>query len=99
MSARTTYVLDGEATSAIVDLRPMESVGTRTMNALLAMRAKLVGRGGRIAVVLSPRQRRSFGLLGLDRRFVLAADRPQALERLGLLLDRPPVRRANARAA
>lgn len=96
MDVRTTYVVDEDTASAIVDLRPLESVGTRRMNALLAMRARLVARGGKIAVVLSPRQRRRFGLLGLDRRFVLAADRRQALERLGLADDRPQAFRARA---
>jgi hypothetical protein len=38
-----------------------------------------------MAVVVSPGCRRRFGLLGLDRRFVLAADRRQALERLGVV--------------
>ena len=95
MKLSTTYVLDGDTPSAVVDLRPVPSVGTRTVNALLVLRGRLLARGGRMAVVLSPKQRRWFGLLGLDRRFVLAADRRQALERLGLVDDRP----FNARAA
>lgn len=92
----TIYVVEGDAASAIVDLRAVGAVGTRTLNALLALRSRLLSRGGRVAVVLSPRQRRRFGLLGLDRRLVLAGDRRQALELLGLVDDRPHVR---ARAA
>ena len=96
MSVRTTYVVDEGTANAIVDLRPLASVRTKTLNALLAMRSRVLTQGGRIAVVLSPRQRRRFGLLGLDRRFVLAADRRQALERLGLAEDRSPAFRARA---
>lgn len=89
MTAHTMYVLEDESTNAIVDLRPLGSVGTRTINGLLALRSRLLRHHGRLAVVLSPGQRRRFGLLGLDRRFVLAADRRQALERLGVVDDRP----------
>lgn len=89
MTARTMVVLDGRSTNAIVDLRPLGTVRTRTLNRLLALRAKLLSRRGRVAVLVSPRQRRRLGLLGLDRRFVLAADRRQAMERLGLVDDRP----------
>jgi hypothetical protein len=89
-------VLDGDSTKAIVDLRPLGSIGTRTMNGLLAMRSRLLSHDGRLAVVVSPGQRRRFGLLGLDRRFILAADRRQALERLGVVDDRPVSHRARA---
>jgi anti-anti-sigma regulatory factor len=74
-----------EATAMIVDVGASDSMSTQTLNALLAMRSRLLAHGGRMAVVVSPRIRRRFGLLGLDRRFVLAADRRQALERLGLV--------------
>jgi len=76
-----------EATAMVVDVGASDSMSTRTLNALLAARSRLLLRGGRIAVVLSPRQRRRFGLLSLDRRFLLAADRRQALELLGLVDD------------
>jgi anti-anti-sigma regulatory factor len=74
-----------EADAMIVDVSTSESTSTRALNALLATRNKLLAHGGRMAVVVSPRNRRRLGLLGLDRRFVLAADRRQALERLGLV--------------
>jgi anti-anti-sigma regulatory factor len=74
-----------DASAMIIDLPASESMSTRTLNALLDARNRLLAHGGRIAVVVSPRARRRLGLLGLDRRFVLAADRGQALERLGLV--------------
>ena len=67
----------------VVDVSTSDSTSTRALNALLATRNRLLAHGGRMAVVVSPRNRRRLGLLGLDRRFVLAADRRQALERLG----------------
>lgn len=81
----------------LVDLRVALPLTTRGLNALLAARQRLLARGGGMAVLLSARQRRLFGLLGLDRRFLLAGDRRQALELLGLVDDRPP--RHHARAA
>ena len=96
MSVKTTYVVEGDTANAIVDLRPMHTVGTHMLNVLLAARSRLLQRGGRMAVVLSPRQRRRFGLLGLDRRFILAADRRQAIERLGLGDDDRSFRHARA---
>jgi anti-anti-sigma regulatory factor len=77
-----------EATDAdvvIVDVGTPDSKCTHALNALLATRSRLLAHGGRMAVVVSPRNRRRFGLLGLDRRFVMAADRRQALERLGVV--------------
>ena len=79
--------IESGATDIIVDLRTARSVGTRVINTLLEARCSLLARGGQIAVVLPPRLRRLFGLLNLDSRFVLAADRRQALERLGLVDD------------
>jgi hypothetical protein len=96
MSVKTTYVVEGETADAIVDLRRMPTVETHMLNVLLAARGRLLQRDGRMAVVLSPRQRRRFGLLGLDRRFVLAADRRQAIERLGLSDDERSFRHARA---
>ncbi len=74
-----------DASAMIVDVSTSDSTSTRALNALLATRNRLLAHGGRMAVVVSPRNRRRLGLLGLDRRFVLAADRRQALERLGLV--------------
>ena len=80
-----------DATAMIVDVSASDSMSTRTLNSLLAMRSRLVAHGGRMAVVVSPRIRRRFGLLGLDRRFVMAADRGQALELLGVVDDHRPL--------
>ena len=74
-----------DADAVIVDVGTPDSTCTHALNALLATRSRLLAHGGRMAVVVSPRNRRRFGLLGLDRRFVLAADRRQALERLGVV--------------
>jgi anti-anti-sigma regulatory factor len=74
-----------DADAMVVDVTTRDSTSTRSLNALLAMRSRLLAHGGRMAVVVSPRNRRRFGLLGLERRFVLAADRRQALELLGLV--------------
>jgi anti-anti-sigma regulatory factor len=89
-------VLDSGATEVIVDLRTAGSVGTRILNTLLDARSRLLRRGGHIAVVVPPRLRRIFGLLSLDRRFVLASDRRQALELLGVADDRPLSHHARA---
>ncbi len=89
-------VIESGATEIIVDLRTAESIGTRVLNTLLDARSRLLARGGQIAVVLPPRLRRLFGLLNLDSRFVLAADRRQALELLGITDDRPFSQRARA---
>ena len=83
--------IESGATEVIVDLRTADSVGTRALNMLLDARCRLQARGGHIAVVVPPRLRRLFGLLSLDRRFILAADRRQAFDRLGLVDERSPV--------
>ena len=88
--------IDDGATDIVVDLRNARSVGTRVLNTLLAARCRVLARGGQIAVVLPPWLRRRFGLLNLDSRFVLATDRRQALELLGITDDRPFSRRARA---
>jgi anti-anti-sigma regulatory factor len=76
--------IDAGATMVIVDLDTATSIGTRSLNALLRARCRVLARGGRVAMVVSPRLRRLFGLLGLDRRFLLASSRRQAIELLGL---------------
>jgi hypothetical protein len=88
--------IESGATDVIVDLRTTKSVGTRVLNTLLDARCRVLARGGQIAVVLPPRLRRLFGLLHLDSRFLLAADRRQALELLGISDDRPFSHRARA---
>jgi len=81
--------IDSGATRVVVDLQRSESFGTLGLNALLQARQRLlVGGGGSIAIVLPPRLRRLFGLLRLDRRFLLAADRLQALQQLGVVAER-----------
>jgi anti-anti-sigma regulatory factor len=82
--------IDCGATEVVVDLRTAEKVGTCVVNMLLDARSRLLGRGGHIALIVTPRVRRIFGLLGLDHRFVLAANRRQAFERLGLVDDHQP---------
>lgn len=82
--------IDCGATEVVVDLRTTQNVGTRVVNMLLDARSRLLAREGHMALIVTPRARRVFGLLGLDRRFVLAADRRQAFERLGVVDDRPP---------
>jgi anti-anti-sigma regulatory factor len=74
-----------EADAMVVDVRSIDSKSTHALNALLATRSRMLAHGGRMAVVVSPTCRRRLGLLGLDRRFVLASDRRQALERLGVV--------------
>jgi anti-anti-sigma regulatory factor len=76
--------IDAGATRLLVDLDQAEEVTTAAMNALLAARQRLIGRGGRIAVVLPHRLRRRFQVLLLDRRFLLASDRIEAAELLGV---------------
>ena len=95
--------IDTGATEVIVDLRTADSIGAHVINTLLAARSRLLGKNGHIAVVVSPRLRRLFGLLSLDRRFVLASSRRQALELLGLVdghsLSPRPFEHHRARAA
>src|SRR5581483_310414 len=78
------------ATRLLVDLSRADEVATTALNALLDARRELWERGGRIAVVLSPRLRRRFEMLRLDRRFLLADDRLHAAELLGLAHGSPP---------
>jgi anti-anti-sigma regulatory factor len=73
------------ATKVLVDLTQAGDVTTAAMNSLLAVRQRLVGRGGEVAVALPPRLERQFATLGLDRRFLLAADRAAAAQLLGLV--------------
>jgi hypothetical protein len=75
----------GDADAIVVEVGTPESTCTHALNGLLAARSRLLAHGGRMALIVSPRNRRLFGLLGLDRRFILAADRRQALERLGVV--------------
>jgi anti-anti-sigma regulatory factor len=95
--------IDTGATEVIVDLRTADSIGAHIINTLLEARAQLWRKNGHIAVVVSPRVRRLFGLLSLDRRFVLASSRRQALELLGLVDGHPlsprPFEHHRARAA
>lgn len=79
-----TRTIAAGASRLLVDLSRAEDVTTACMNTLLAARQRLFGREGRIAVVVSPRMRRRFETLGLDRRFLVADDRMQAVRLLGL---------------
>jgi anti-anti-sigma regulatory factor len=72
------------ATRLLVDLNQAEEVTSAAMNALLAARQQLIGRNGRIAIVLPYRLRHRFQLLKLDRRFLLASDRIEAAGLLGV---------------
>jgi anti-anti-sigma regulatory factor len=103
LNGEVSEAVDNGATSLVVDLRAAESVGTHGLNTLLDARCRIMARGGEIAVVLPPKLRRFFGLLNLDRRFVLAANRRQAFELLGLVDSHPlsprPSEHHRARAA
>lgn len=79
------------ATRLLVDLSSSDDVATAGMNTLLAARQWLAGRGGRIAVVLSPAMRRRFEALALDRRFLIADDRLHAARLLGVAEAASPV--------
>jgi len=82
--------LEAGATRLLVDLSCVDDVAAACQNTLLAARQRLFSRDGRIAVVLSPAMRRRFGVLGLDRRFLLARDRMHAVRLLGLADAAPP---------
>jgi anti-anti-sigma regulatory factor len=82
--AEVGHALDAGATRLLVDLSRSDDVAAAYQNTLLAARQRLLDRGGRIAVVLSPAMRRRFGVLGLDRRFLLAKDRMHGVRLLGL---------------
>jgi anti-anti-sigma regulatory factor len=73
------------ATKLLVDLTRAEEVTTAGMNALLGVRGCLAAVGGQVAVVLPPAIRWSFGVLGLDRRFLVADDRTEGARLLGLM--------------
>jgi anti-anti-sigma regulatory factor len=98
LNGEVSEAVDNGATSLVIDLRAAESIGTHCLNTLLEARCRVMARGGEIAVVLPARLRRKFGLLNLDRRFLLAADRRQAFERLGLVDGHRPLSH-RARAA
>ena len=89
------------ATKLLVDLSRAEEVTTAGMNALLAARQRLLEQDGQISVVLPRGLRRRFEALQLDRRFLLAADRRQAAQLLGLAPNTPgtAVSTVRARAA
>jgi anti-anti-sigma regulatory factor len=76
--------IDAGASRLLVDLSQAEELTTAAINALLAARQQLIGREGRIAVVLPYRLRRRFLCLQLDRRFLLASNRQEAAELLGV---------------
>jgi anti-anti-sigma regulatory factor len=75
--------LEAGATRMLVDLSRAEELTSACVNTLLAARQRLFGRG-HIAVVLSKRMQHHFRTLGLDRRFLLADSRLQAVRLLGL---------------
>jgi anti-anti-sigma regulatory factor len=81
--------VDAGATKLIVDLTQAEEVTTACMNALLAVRQRLAGRGGRIAVALPAWISRQFQTLGLGRRFLLVESRTDAAQLLGLVENTP----------
>ncbi len=86
--AELTGAMDAGATKLLVDLSEAETVTTAGMNALLAARQRLIGKGGRISVVLPRGLRRRFHTLQLDRRLLVASDRLQAATKLGLAAGR-----------
>jgi anti-anti-sigma factor len=88
--------VDAGAACLIVDLSRVESIGTLGLNALLRARNRMLARGGNMATVLPPRLRHLFRVLRLDRRFLLATSRVQALELVGLGGPRRPRRPAPA---
>ncbi len=97
LNGEVSEAVDHGATSLIVDLREAEWVGTHGLNTLLDARCRVMERGGQVVVVLPPRLRRVFGLLNLERRFILCANRRQAFERLGVVSE--PDFSQHARAA
>lgn len=83
----------------LVDLTSVHDMTTHDMNALLDARQQLLARGGTVALVLSPKLRRTFEVVGLDRRFALADDGEDAARLLGLASPVSRARAASARAA
>lgn len=77
------------ATKLLVDLTRADEVTTAGMNALLGVRQRLIEAGGQVAVVLSQPICRTFEILGLDRRLLIAGDRTQAARLLGLTAVEP----------
>jgi anti-anti-sigma regulatory factor len=86
--AELTGAMDAGATKLLVDLSEAETVTAAGMNALLATRQRLIGKGGRISVVLPRGLRRLFHALQLDRRLLVASDRLQAATKLDLAAGR-----------
>jgi anti-anti-sigma regulatory factor len=76
--------LDSGATRLLVDLSQTPSLTTPALNALLQARHRLLARAGKIAVVVPQRLRRLFELMVFDRRFLLAHDRLEAVQLLGV---------------
>jgi len=102
LAAELARTIGAGATRLLVDLSRADEVTTTAVNALLAARQSLLERSGKIAVVLSPRMHRRFETLRLDSRFLLADNRLQAAELLGLGHGSPPeagAPRPRARAA
>jgi anti-anti-sigma regulatory factor len=93
-AAEVGHALEAGATRLLVDLSRADDVAAAYQNTLLAARQRLFACGGRIAVVLSPAMRRRFGVLGLDRRFLLAKDRMHGVRLLGLAETAPARRHA-----
>src|SRR5947209_14900312 len=84
LAGELARTIEAGATRLLVDLSRADEVTTTAVNALLAARQSLFERGGKIAVVLSPRMHRRFETLRLDSRFLLADDRLHAAEPPGL---------------
>jgi anti-anti-sigma regulatory factor len=80
--------VESGAARILVDLEDATVVRTPALNALLRARQRLLCRNGAIAVVVPLRMRRLFDLLRFDRRFLLARDRLEALQQLGLARPR-----------
>ena len=73
LNGEVSEAVDHGATSLIVDLREAESVGTRGLNVLLDARCRAHGAWrARSPSCSRPGSGELFGLLNLDRRFILA---------------------------
>lgn len=84
LAADLDTAVDAGCDRLLVDLSEADRLSTRTLNVLLGARQRLIGRGGRVVLVLHGRLRRTFELLGLDRRFDLVPDRTRASRLLGI---------------
>jgi anti-anti-sigma regulatory factor len=82
-AAELTRSIDSGARGLLIDLSEAEEVTATGMNALLAARQKLGGRG-LISIVLPAHLRHRFEVLQLDRRFLLLSDSHQEAQRLAL---------------